>query len=158
MCLKLYIHKRYKIYNKYINMKDIKTRYCRVQWNDLIRISIDDKDIHFELGYCLKSTSRIIFKWKYVLDLLSLKLTCINILDKDKDKYINEEDIKYNIWHTLRCEKLEENFPKFVNDLQKNFRKEDWIQIIIEIFPSISRYSESEYDWIENKRKENWED
>ena len=90
-------------------------------------------------------------------DNMNLIISTLNS-DKDKDKYINEEDIKYNIWHTLRCEKLEENFPKFVNDLQKNFRKEDWIQIIIELFPSISGYSESEYDWIENKRKENWED
>ena len=164
-------------------MEHIKTHYCRDKWNDLTRISIDNKNIYFELGYCLKSSvksrmksynnistyNKPFFKWKYEVDINDndITLKCINIVDKEK--YINQDDVKYNIWHTSRCENLEKNFPKFASDLQKNFPKQEWIQIIIEVFPSISSYPKKHCDfvdyedilakdWIKNKRQENWED
>lgn len=97
-----------------------------------------------------------------------ITLNCVNIVDKEE--FINQDDVKYNMWHTLRCENLEKNFPKFASDLQKNFSKEEWIQIIIELFPSISSYPKKhcdfeDYDvwenilsksWIQDKRQENW--
>ena len=161
-----------------MNQCNFQTQYCRVQWNDLTRINVDN-NIHFELGYQLRGvSSEIYFKWKYEID-NNLSLKCVNIVNKEV--YIQKDDIKYNMWHTLKCEQLEECFPKFANDLKQNFPKEEWFQIIIELFPSISSYPKKHCmidssvsninkekiiefenilakDWIQNKRKDNWND
>ena len=149
----------------------VQTCYSRIQWNDLIRIDIDDIDdnkIYFELGYILKGSSDIFYKWKYEVN-NNLELRCTEIIDKDV--FISAHDIKYNIWHTLRCENLEKYFPIFAKDLKENFEREEWTKIIIEVFPSISSYIDDidiiddidqkfknviSKDWIQHKRKENW--
>lgn len=169
-------------------MEYIQTYYCRDQWNDLIRISVEDNLIdliHFELGYQLKKSSLektpyTIFKWKYDVEIEndSISLKCIDVIDKEKR--IDKEEVKYNIWHTEKCKEMEERFSKFVKDLTQNFPREDWSQIIIELFPSISSYpqrhcmldssvvkdNEKEIimfenmlakDWIQNKRRDNWD-
>jgi len=167
----------------------IQTHYCRVQWNELTRINLENNVIHFELGYQLKSsseTSQTFFKWRYIVnvsdvenDVNDITLKCVDI--SDKEKHIDKDDIKYNIWHTSKCKETEERFSKFAKDLIQNFPKEDWIQIIIELFPSISSYpqrhcmldssvvkdNEKEIimfenmlakDWIINKRRDNWDE
>ena len=148
----------------------VETRYSRLQWNNLIKINQEDNKIYFQLGYVVKGSCDIFFKWKYEVD-NNLELRCTEIIDKEV--FISSDDIKYNIWHTLRCEKLEKYFPLFANDLKENFEREEWFKIIIELFPSISSYidviDEPNYDkekfkniisrnWILNKRGENWDD
>jgi len=178
-------------------MRSIQTHYCRVQWNELMRIyveedveDVEEKDkekIHFELGYRLKGSEEpVFFKWKYNVEIAENKsdksdkitLKCVDVIDKEKR--IDKEEVKYNIWHTEKCNEMEKRFPKFAKDLIQNFPKEDWSQIIIELFPSISCYpqrhcmldssivkdNEKEIlmfenmlakDWIQNKRRDNWD-
>jgi hypothetical protein len=139
------------------------TNYCRVNWNNLIKITfIDPNKIHFRLGCQRKGSDKIEFNWEY---LLNLELYTLERVDSYKNIILPTE-VKYNLWNSERSKKIEELFPLFIESLRRNYKQADLGKIIIHLFPFICSYdlsiSQSKENklfvqWVENKLKDSWD-
>jgi hypothetical protein len=116
-------------------MKKITTYY--EEENNFIEIfELNDKTLKINLA--LSSYNTISFEWTYIIKIIdnNIIFECV----KEPQNYI--KDTIFDIgWSCFRCELLELHFNNVALLITNNFNKEEWLQILIYIFPNIPYYN-----------------
>ncbi len=104
--------------------------------NNLITINkINNNELEIQLANQDKQQNiNFTYTYKIIINKDSCNIICIN----EPETLINE--IELEGWTSLRSCLLETHFSEVSKLITQNYKKEDWIKILIKIFPEIPFY------------------
>jgi hypothetical protein len=120
--------------------------------NDLIIINkLNDNELEIKLANQDKNHNiNFAYTYKIIIYEDNFSLICIS----ESTNLFNENEL--NGWTSLRTCLLETHWNEVSNLIIQNYKKEDWIKILIKIFPEISFYKiddtheQSGLHWLKN--------
>lgn len=109
---------------------------CYEEENDLIVINkINDNELEIKLANQDKHhNNNFIYTYRIIINKDNFTLICKN----EPENIFNENEL--NGWTSLRACLLETHFNEVSNLIIQNYKKEDWLKILINVFPQIPFY------------------